>query len=82
MLNKRGTRAPTLNTNKIFLPKSKRSQLTIFIIIAILIVAGVVLFFILKGNPKPIETSTTFQEIEKTFLSRESRKTCKTHVLF
>ena len=50
MQNKRGTRALTLNMNENFLPKSKRSQLTIFIIIAILIIAVVVLFFTFRGS--------------------------------
>ena len=59
MLNKRGTRTLTLNTNKIFLPKSKRSQLTIFIIIAILIVAGVVLFFMISPKSNSKKSSVT-----------------------
>jgi len=61
---KRSTRALTLNMNNKknkFLPKSKRSQITIFIIAAIILVAIVVLFLIFKGkaNEKP---DSPFQE--------------------
>ena len=61
-MKKRGTRALTLNMNENFLPKSKRSQLTIFIIIAILIIAVVVLFFTFRGSlqipGKPVSPET------------------------
>ena len=76
MLNKRGikkaTRALTLNMdnkkNK-FLPRSKRSQITIFIIVAILIVAGVVLFLIFKGKPELPITQVSIQAVETAFLN-------------
>lgn len=57
--NKKGTRASTLTINDKILPKSKRSQVTIFIIIAIIIIALAVLFYFLLPQ---IETTTGFDE--------------------
>ena len=72
MIGKKGTRALTLDINKIGkrLSKSKRSQLTIFIIIAILIIAVVALFFVFRGgiqkekpaSPETAEINSFVQE--------------------
>ncbi len=72
-MNKKGTRALTslFNfENKKFCPKSKRSQLTIFIIIAIFIIAAVVSFFLLRekvpikiGGGAKAEAPQSFLEI-------------------
>src|SRR3989338_5014444 len=50
-MKKRGTRVLTysINGENIFY-KSKRSQLTIFIIIAVIIIAGAILIFIFRNN--------------------------------
>src|SRR3989338_5219163 len=53
-MNKRGIRVPTslIGNN---LVKSKRSQLTIFLIIAVVLVGVVIIFFVLKQTKPPIE---------------------------
>lgn len=50
--NKKATRTQTLSINKIS-PKSKRSQVTIFIIVAIMLVALIFLYFILQRDIDP-----------------------------
>ena len=50
MKSKKSTRAPAQQFIKNLLPSQKRSQLTIFIILAILIIGFVVLFFTFRGT--------------------------------
>ncbi|MEK6844629.1 MAG: hypothetical protein AABX44_00045 [Nanoarchaeota archaeon] len=67
---KRSTRALSRDINKkslIVLPSSKRSQLTIFIIVAVLIIAMVILFFSFRGkiqreNPETAQIQNFVQE--------------------
>jgi len=49
-LNKGATRALISVINKKICPKSKRSQITLFVIVAILIVVAVLLFFLFRGK--------------------------------
>ncbi len=49
-MNKKGTRALTSGFDLKICPKSKRSQVTIFIILAILIIGGVIVFFAVRGS--------------------------------
>ncbi len=58
MKNQKGTRALTSVINGKFCPKSKRSQVTIFIIIAIIIVVlGILIYILVQNN---ILTSQVF----------------------
>ncbi|MEK6917941.1 MAG: hypothetical protein AABW51_03245 [Nanoarchaeota archaeon] len=67
--NRLGNSRPDLEINKI-LPRSNRSQVTIFIIVAILIVASVVLFFVFKNNAAKQEPITvSVDPAYTTFLS-------------
>ncbi|MBU3906772.1 MAG: hypothetical protein KKA64_00810 [Nanoarchaeota archaeon] len=48
---------------------SKRSQITIFVIIAIVLVAGIVLFFVFRGEIFPSTIPKNFAPLYTTFLS-------------
>ena len=63
-MKRRGTRIPTSVINKNFSLKSKRSQITIFVIIAIVIIAGVILFFALTDTGRNLLRNITGQEID------------------
>ncbi len=67
-MDKRGTRALTSVINKKICPKSKRSQVTIFIIIAIIIVAILVGFFILREKISILKIPSNLEPIYKSFL--------------
>ena len=74
MLNKRGfglgSRAPISIFNTNIFSKSKRSQVTIFIIIAIILVALVIIVLLVRGSLKPVEkTSSTIAPAYNYFLS-------------
>jgi hypothetical protein len=56
-------------TKTFMLLKEKKGQLTLFIIIAILIVAGVVTFVVLKNKIISKDISTEFQPIENAYLT-------------
>lgn len=55
-MNKRGTRVPTLNINKKFLPKSKRSQ--VFLITAVIFIAIISTLITIKNYSKKTEFSS------------------------
>ena len=65
--SKRSTRALTFPAGVI--TKSKRSQVTLFVIIAILIVAGVITFFLLRDKIFVQNIPTEFQPIENAYLN-------------
>ena len=53
---------------------NKKAQVTIFIILAIVIVAGVALFFVLRENISPAKTSSEFGPIYADFISCAKQK--------
>ncbi len=59
----------------LFLPKNRRGQLTIFIIIAIIIVAGIISFFILRGTLTAKQIPASIEPVYNTFLSCLEDKT-------
>jgi len=67
--NKRGTRALTSVIDVKISPKSKRSQVTIFIIIAIVLVAGVITFFMFKESIMPSQIPASIEPVYTSFLS-------------
>ena len=75
MKNKGGVSVLIPNSNIKFYPKSKRAQVTIFIIIAIIIVAGVVGFFLLRGNLIVKNIPTSIEPAYNSFLSCLEDKT-------
>ena len=50
------------------LKRAKRAQVTIFVIIGLVLVGGIILFFFFKGGV-PIKTSGTSQDNPEAFLS-------------
>ena len=67
--NKLGTPALTSVLRSKFCPKSKRSQVTIFIIIAIVLVAGVVVYFAFRDSFAGTDIPVAFQPVYNSFLS-------------
>jgi len=68
MDNKKGTRALTLGVDMKFCPKSKRSQVTVFIIIAIVIVGAAVVFFMFRGFPIDDKIPASIEPVYANFL--------------
>ncbi|VVB82604.1 Uncharacterised protein [uncultured archaeon] len=65
MQNKRGRMSSLCN----FFKKNRKGQVTIFIIVAILIVAGVVAFFLVRQNITIQQIPTSIQPVYASFLS-------------
>ncbi len=69
MVNRKATRAQTLGINKKFCPMSKRSQVTIFIIIGVILVSLVAGYFLLKDRLFKSEIPASIEPVYNSFLS-------------
>ncbi len=67
--SKKATRVLTSGLDVKFCPKSKRSQLTLFIIVAIVLVAGTILFFTFRGSLVAKQIPADMEPIYTSFLS-------------